>query len=68
MALKDYRVEVYDANTHQDVEGPWWSVEKNYTLRGARVAARRIVNERGGRVFVDIVDAEIGALVERVVA
>ena len=65
---KEYRIEVYGADNRNRIAGPWWSVEKTYTLKGARVAARRIVNERNGMVIVDIVTIADGALVERIVA
>ena len=65
---KKYRIEVYGADDRSKTSGPWWSEEKKYSLRGARIAARRIVNERNGMVIVDIVTIADGALIERIVA
>ena len=65
MADKEYRLEVYAEGNA--VDGPWWSEEKKYTLKRARVVAREIINERNSTVTVDIVTLD-GALVERVVA
>lgn len=62
---KDYRLKVYAIDGHTEVKGNW--TDREYTLRGVRVAAHRAVFKNPGRVFAEIETAD-GNLVERVVA
>lgn len=65
MTEKKYYVEVY-GESRNEIEGPW--TDKAYTLKGARVVARRIVNASRGEYFADIVTRDNGQLFERIVA
>lgn len=62
---KECRLEVYTEG--RLIDGPGWIQEHNYNYDAALAAAHRIIKEYNSTVYVHIVNARTGKLIERVV-